>query len=68
MDKFRKHKKEWFTNRVGKMVIREHSIQTPANVLMSVKPMSTFTISSYQHALGCFQYHVDNKINFLEAK
>lgn len=67
MEQFEKHKKEWFLNRVGELVKREFTPLTPT----SVKQQSLtkqIQICSEKHAIACYVYHIDNKINFSETQ
>lgn len=65
MEQFVKHKKEWFLNRVGEMVDREYTSATPQSE--KEKPLAkSINICSEPHALACYNYHIDKKVNFNE--
>ena len=64
---FKKHKKEWFLNRVSEVVNREFSILTPAKEKES-ELSNSVVICSEKHAIALFNYHIDKKINFVESQ
>lgn len=64
---FKKHKKEWFLNRVGEVVNREFTVLTPSSVKANELTKS-IQICSEKHAVACYVYHLDNKINFTETQ
>jgi hypothetical protein len=63
MEKFCKHKKDWFKNRVNKAVLRIKSAATPSTVSI---PSLEINIQSEKHAEALYVWHRDNKINFYE--
>lgn len=64
---FKEHTKEWFLNRVGQLVERGFTNRTPISVKKSTM-VKTIIICSQKHALACYNFHRDNKINFIEQK
>lgn len=62
-EKFIKHKKDWFMNRVQKTVIRSRTMNTPNSVVI---PSVELLIASEKHAEAVYMSHLDNKINFYE--
>lgn len=62
-EKFCKHKKDWFINRVNKTVVRARTMSTPNRVVI---PTVELFIASEKHAESVYLSHLDNKINFYE--
>lgn len=63
--KFQKRTKGWFIARVGQIVEKEFSMFTPTSV-RKASLTKQIMICSEKHALGCYAYHIDNKVNFSE--
>lgn len=62
-EKFCKHKKDWFLNRVNKTLIRARTMLTPRSVII---PTVELKVLSEKHAEAIYLNHLDNKINFYE--
>jgi hypothetical protein len=63
MKQFVQHKKKWFLARVGELVDREYTSLTPA-AEKATGLNKTIQICSNAHALACYNYHLDKKVNF----
>lgn len=63
MEAFVRHKKDWFTNRVDKVLVVARTIKTPSRVVL---PSVEIRIASKQHAEAVYLNHVDNKVNYYE--
>lgn len=68
MEAFQQHQKQWFLNRVGEMVVKQFTIQTPIKVRESHHNSMTLMICNRGHAEALYLYHRDNRINFIEQK
>lgn len=66
MNRFEKHKKDWFTNRIGKLLKKEPTALTPA-AIVNTNLTNVIMICSDKHAASLYNFHRDYKINFKEA-
>lgn len=62
---FRRHKQEWFVNRVGQLI--RWTVPKSGNLKAVEKMPTTLTIASEGHAKGLYVFHLDNRINFEEV-
>lgn len=64
MTQFDEHKRCWFLNRVGEIVVKQFTVATPSSVIKA-SSATTLQICSKDHALALYNYHRDNKVNFI---
>lgn len=63
--KFKRHKQEWFVNRVGQLI--RWTVPKCGKLSAVEKMPQTIQICSEGHAKGLYVFHLDNKINFDET-
>lgn len=68
MERFSKHKKEWFLNRVGKVLKIAHTFLTPQSERNKFMQTDFIKIESEQHAKAIHEYHLTKKINYYEPE
>mgnify|MGYP000446890052 CR=1 FL=1 len=66
LTEFSKHKREWFQNRVGEIVEKQYTKNTPPAISGTKLPRAIM-ICSNKHAEALYVFHLENKVNFIET-